>query len=384
MNRINQLIILGNHIQSLGLSRLGAKIGLKVVLFNIYRACVTRFSNTCKQFVLYNDEEDLLQKLHDYSSQSLLVATNDEMVHFLAKHYDELSKRFYMSIPSPEIEDICYNKINTYRVAKEAGIPIPESHFPSNQKEIEALTPVLEYPVILKPAIMHTFHKSTGKKVYFCGNRDQLIENYQRITQVIDPNQVIVQEFLSGGTKALFSFGSFFANGEVYGSFVANRIRQKPMDFGVSTSFAKTIINQEIDDLATRFLKHINYFGLSEVEFLYDHRTKEYKLLEINPRSWKWHTIANQLDMNLLDMMVKYLQNDPIDRKKNALPDIGWIERLTDTYVALGEMSKGQLSIKDYWRSLQIRKESATWSSKDPMPAIAYLLLAPYLLIKRN
>ena len=384
MNRINQLIILGNHIQSLGLSRLAAKVGLKVVLFNSYRACVTRFSNTCKQFIHFRDEEDLLEKLLHSSPDSLLVPTNDEMVHFLAKNYDRLKQQFFLSIPSPRVVDICYNKINTYQVAKKAGIPIPESHFPANQDDILDLSTDLIYPVILKPAIMHKFHRTTGKKVYFCKDKSDLLENYKRIIEVIAPNEVIIQEFLPGGTKALFSFGSFFANGEVYGSFVANRIRQKPMDFGISTCFAKTIINPEIDNLASLFLKHIDYFGLSEVEFLYDQRTQQYKLLEINPRSWKWHTIANQLDMNLLGMMVNYLQQDPIEKKRNSLSDIGWIERVTDTYVVLGEIIKGKLTVKDYLQSLRIPKESAAWSLKDPLPAIAYLLLTPYLLIKRN
>jgi len=83
--------------------------------------------------------------------------------------------------------------------------------------------------------------------------------------------------------------------------FVVNRIRQKQWIFGISTCFAKTG-NQPTNTIKCRkFLQGINYFGISEVEFMYDPEQQTYKLLEINPRSVKWHTITNLLDINLFN-----------------------------------------------------------------------------------
>lgn len=383
---IRKVFILGNHIQALGVSRMAAAIGLEVRLFNNYGASVTRFSNTCRRFYRFRDREHLLELLLDHagSNDTLLVATNDDLVGFMADHYDLLHPRYVLSIPPPETVRLCFNKRFTYQRAREAGIPIPDSHFPDSLEEVRALAPRIEYPVILKPAVMYTFHQATGKKVFFCKDPDELITHYQRIRQIIPADEVILQEFLTGGAPSLYSFGSFFARGEVYGSLIANRIRQKPMDFGISTCFAHTVINPEIEELAIRFLKEIDYFGMSEVEFMLDPKTGSFKLLEINPRTWKWHSIANKLDINLFEMMVRFLENKPVTKKINDRAGVGWIERLTDSYVVLQEMRKGRLHPREYLRTLRLPAESATWSAKDPLPAIMYLLLSPYLLIKRN
>ena len=382
---IEQIYILGNHIQSLGLSRMAVEAGLKVSLFSDYGASITRFSKTCSRFIRYADEEDLLEKLSQTNPEqkTLIVATNDRMVTFIKDNFAELSRFYSLPADDPDVLEICLNKKRTYRKALETGIPIPESHFPENLKELEDLAPSLTYPVIIKPAIMYTFYADTGQKVYFAGNADQLIKNYRLFTSTFPPDEVIVQKVLPGGAKNLYSFGSFSVKGKVYGGFVANRIRQKPMDFGISTCFARTVVNKEIEDMAISFLKKINYTGIAEVEFMFDQESGEYKLIEINPRSWKWHTLANPLGLNFIKMSADHLAGKALDIRIVQADGIGWVERLTDTYVVIKEILNGRMSIREYIRTMRLDKEYACWSWKDPLPAIMYILLSPYLLIKR-
>ena len=383
---IDRIILLGNHIQGLGVARICHSLGLEVHLFNEDPICVTRFSNTCKKFVRFNGEADLLKKLMKYNvpkESALLMPTNDRFVGFLADNYDELSEWYKLSVPTPEITDICYNKIKTYTRAKELGIPIPESHFPKTEAEVVALQDKVKYPVIIKPAVMYKFYSKLGKKVYLCNTPQELVENYRLATQVIIPDEVIVQEFLSGGPTKLYSFGSFCSGEKVWGSFVANRIRQKPMDFGISTTFAKTVVNPRIDELAKKFLTGIGYFGLSETEFMFDENTKDFKLIEINPRTWKWHTISNAVGINLIGMLVDYLNGFQLEEQHNTRADLGWTERLTDTYVVLTETMKGKYKLKDYVDTLQYKKEYACFSWKDPLPGIMYIALSPYLMLSR-
>ncbi len=383
---IDRIILLGNHIQGLGVSRICSQLGLEVHLFNEDSLCVTRFSNSCKKFTRFNGEQDLLKKLMKLNvprHRALLMPTNDRWVGFLADNYEELSDWYKLSVPKPEITDICYNKIKTYTRAKEMGIPIPESFFPKNEEELLALQDKVSYPVIIKPAVMHTFYSKLGKKVYVCNSPQELLENYRLATEVILPEEVIVQEFLSGGPTKLYSFGSFCSGDKVWGSFVANRIRQKPMDFGISTTFARTVLNDTINEQANRFLTGINYFGLSEVEFMYDEPTGQFKLIEINPRTWKWHTISNKIGINLIAMLVDYLNGVPLEEKHNTRENLGWTERLTDTYVVVTEAMKGRLNYADYLQSMKYKKEYACFSWKDPLPGVMYIALSPYLLLSR-
>ncbi len=382
---IEYAYILGNHIQALGLSRMAAAVGLKVCLFSDYHASITRFSNTCSRFVLYTTEADLFEKLtrSHVRKNALIIATNDRMITFIQKNFNDLSSIYNLSVDNPEVLEICLNKIKTYKRAREIGIPIPDTHFPENFTDLEKLAPDLSYPVIIKPAIMYKFFSTTGQKVYFASDADQLKNNYQLFISKFPAEEVIIQKVLPGGAKNLYSFGSFSINGEVYGGFVANRLRQKPMDFGISTCFARTVKNQEIAELAIKFLREIRYSGMAEVEFMYDEDTGEYKLIEINPRSWKWHTIANKLDLNFIGMTLDHLKGKPLEKKISEVENIGWIERLTDFYVVLKEILNGRMGIKEYLKTINLDKEYACWSWKDPLPAIMYILLSPYLLLKR-
>jgi len=246
---IKQIFILGNHIQALGIARQVKGMGIGVCLFTSDKLSITRFSNAVDKTVIFTAHNDLLLKIEDSRVNErsvLLFPTNDNMVDFLSANYKMLKKDFYLGIPAPETVEIFYNKRNTYLFAKKYGIPAPESWFPNSMADLTALAPKLTYPVIIKPAIMHTFHKTFGKKAFKCNSPDELIA-----------------KVLSGGAKTLYSYGAFAANGKVMAALMANRIRQNPMDFGNSTTFAITCNIPEVRKHAEKILKVTNYSGLA-------------------------------------------------------------------------------------------------------------------------
>ena len=68
----------------------------------------------------------------------------------------------------------------------------------------------LPYPIVVKPAIMYSFHATFGKKAYRCDNADELLSIFQRIHVAQYPiDTILIQEFLSGGPKYLYSYGVF-------------------------------------------------------------------------------------------------------------------------------------------------------------------------------
>ncbi len=71
------------------------------------------------------------------------------------------------------------------------------------------------------------------------------------------------------------------------------------MDFGRATTLAETVDIPELEVLGSRFLLAAGYEGLAEVEFMLDTRDNTYKLLEVNPRVWGWHTLAGRAGVDL-------------------------------------------------------------------------------------
>ena len=156
------------------------------------------------------------------------------------------------------------------------------------------------------------------------------------------------------------------------------------MDFGNSTTFAITCNIPEIRRVAEEVLKLTRYFGLAEIEFMYDTKTDTYKFIEVNTRAWKWHSISNKLGFSFLIEMIHYYNGEPVRLKLNFSKEVAWAERLTDFSVILKEILKGNLSVKDICKSYKIQKEYAVWSIKDSLPFFMYILLSPILFFIRK
>ena len=102
----------------------------------------------------------------------------------------------------------------------------------------------------------------------------------------------MVQEVIPGGGSQQFSYCAFFRNGEALGSMVVRRRRQHPLQFGRSSTYVETIDVPILEKFSQRFLRAIDYYGLVELEFKLDPRDSQYKLLDVNARTWGYHSLG--------------------------------------------------------------------------------------------
>ena len=383
---IQRVVIIGGHIQALGLVRQIAKKGKEAVLLIDSSLAVARFSRYVSKVYTYNTNDDLLAKIQQLylpSQATLIFPTNDEAVELLSNHYNELCNHFAMGIPNPDIVALFNDKRKAYQYVTAKGIPCPKCWYPNTIADVEAMADTLEYPVVVKPAVMYSFHATFGKKAYRCNNADELKGIFQRINKANYPiDTILIQEFLTGGPKYLYSYGVFAVDGDSKVSLIANRIRQNPMDFGNSTTFAITCNVPQIELLSRQLLHMVQYFGLGEVEWMYDPMTEEYKFLEINTRAWKWHTISNQLGFSFIGAMIDHYNGVSIESPVNTTT-VGWVERLTDWTISIKEILHGKTRFSLIKQSYKIKKENAVWRWTDPLPGIMYMLMAPILYIRR-
>lgn len=384
---INRVVIIGGHIQALGLARQVAQQNLEVVLLLDTSLAVARFSKYVKKYYVFHNTDELLQLINQLrlpNQATLLFPTNDEVVEFLANHYEKLKTHYAMGIPNPQIVALFNNKRNAYQYVTSQGIPCPQCWYPNTMDDVVQLSSEVVYPVVVKPAVMYSFHTTFGKKAYRCDNADELLSVFQRIYAADYPiDTILIQEFLSGGPKYLYSYGVFAVDGESKASLMANRVRQNPMDFGNSTTYAITCDIPQIEEQSKKLLQMVQYFGLGEVEWMYDSVSDTYKFLEINTRAWKWHTISNQLGFSFIGAMIDYYngkETAPI--QSNEI--VGWVERLTDWTVVTKEYIKRRMYLKDVCQTYKMPKENAVWQWSDPLPGIMYILMAPILYIKRH
>ena len=382
---INKLILLGGHIQALGLARQACKYDVPVYVCLKDAYSVAMYSNSVKEFFIIDNDDKLEDKILSLADENtLLFPTSDDYIDFIVERYDNFSTKMQIGLPSLDIINTFNNKRNAYEYIQSLGIHQPISYCPNSFEDVLKLADTIEYPIVVKPAIMHSFHKQFGKKAYLCLDKDSLIEKVKFIYENKYPiNQLILQEYLSGGAKTLYSYGVYAENGEPQAWIMANRIRQNPMDFGNSTTFAISCQILEIEESARKILSATKYTGLAEIEFMFDEKNRVYKFLEINTRAWKWHSISEAFGWGFMSELIlnrNDLKREFVDSNINR----AWVERLTDFAVLLKELLKRRMKLKEVFRTYRISKTNAVWSIKDIKPAIMYLILSPILFIKRH
>lgn len=384
----NGAIIIGGDFQGLGVARNLAPLGIPVIIVDP-DFCIGRFSRSVRKyykcppltdtqaFVSFLERLAIEKKLDKW----VVYPTSDRAVFILSQFRNRLSKYYLIPTPEWEITKFAYDKKLTYQLSQRANVPAPRTFFPENIEQLSELN--LDFPVILKPTIKENFFPITKQKAIRANNAAELLKSYRYMNSIIDASEIMVQELIRGGPNNLYSFCSMFGDGIVKGKLIAKRQRQHPMEFGNATTFAFTCEIPQIEEFSIRILKEMGYYGLSEVEFMYDDKDGKYKLLEINPRTWGWHTLGAAAGVNFSWLLFADINNEPVcvnSFEKN----VKWVRLVTDVPIVISEVCKGRLSLADYFNSLKGKREFADYSAKDPIPFIVEVCLGPYFYYKRG
>lgn len=383
MNRQNHkpgVIVLGGHVQALGIVRIFGRENIPVVVIDNTPKNIARHSKYCTAFISVHDSEILhtLQHPNFISKYKgwLLFPTNDFHVELLSKNKEELGKNFIVTTDNWTTIEKFYNKKNAYAIAESLNIPIAKTFFPKDEQELQQID--IAFPCIIKPAVMHHFYSKVKKKVYVCNTLEELVQNYRLALSVIPSSEVIIQEIIEGSSKNQFSACCLFLKRKPYVWLTASRMRQHPLDFGNATTYAETVDLPVIKEYAERLLQHADYNGLCEVEFKLDERDGEYKFLEVNTRTWKWHTIANKANTPFLITYYNYLTGSNI-KTIYSPQKASFRHGLTDLPTQLQLLLKG----KSYFSRIKKPVEGAVWAVDDKKPWIMQLFYLPYLIIQR-
>jgi hypothetical protein len=155
-------------------------------------------------------------------------------------------------------------------------------------------------------------------------------------------------------------------------SLVARRTRQYPADFGYSSTFVETVEQNEVEDLAGRFLRSLNHSGLAEVEFKLDARDGRYKLLDVNARAWTWGALGTVAGVDFADVLWRLAMGEVMAPIRGQV-DAAWMHDWVDVWAACREMLAGNLSPLSYVRSWAADITFAGFAKDDLVPGMVDL-----------
>lgn len=384
-------IVIGGDYQGLGIIRSLGRHGIPVYLLDSAPSIAMSSKFTNKVVRCPVEDEKMVEFLFTVAQKEklynwVIYPTTDDMVRCLSMHRDILGQYYKIPPPNWEITRLLYNKRLTYELADRLNIPFPKTFYPEdNISQLRGL----RFPVIIKPATRGLFYSKVKKKALLARNEKELFTNYKFARTMLNSSEIMIQEVVPievqpQGINNLYSFCSLFKDGVAVAKISARRIRQHPMDFGRASTFVQIVNIPELEKLGVRLLSSINYYGLSEIEFMWDTNDKCYKLLEVNARTWGWHTLGNQIGVDFPFLLYKDMIGETVHQEATHQNTGKWVRVLTDTPVALKEIMCGRLKLNEYLVGLKGKKEYAVWSPADPLPFLLEILLLPYLLKARG
>jgi predicted ATP-grasp superfamily ATP-dependent carboligase len=390
MKKSPGVIVIGDHVQALGIIRSLGRHDLPVYLMHDKNLCIGRFSRYTKRFIktpTLGNESEFVDFMVNFAEKNqvkdwILIPTNDKILEIVSKNKDLLEEYYKTPTPKWDIIKFALNKKLTYSIAKENGIPIPHTIYPKDIEELKAVMPEITFPVIVKPAVAHHFWYIVGSKMFQANSPEELIQKYLEASRILDSSEIMIQELIPGDLKLLYTFGSFFKEGKALATWTGKKIRQRPMDFGNCT-FAISEWEPQLAEIGTRFLNAIDYYGISEIEIKKDCRDGVFKLIEMNARTWLWHSLAIRCGVDFPYLLYKDMVSKESTSVTSFRENIKWMHIYTDLGVLAKEALTGNMKLRDYISTLRGEKEFAVLSLDDPLPFIVETLTLPYLWITR-
>jgi predicted ATP-grasp superfamily ATP-dependent carboligase len=383
---IRGALVLGADYRALGVVRSLGRRGVPVWVLKEPAEPLAAMSRYACRSLAWPAEDDAarLAFLAGLAERGLagwaLIPTADESAAFVARHHAELGERFTHTTPAWEIVRWAYDKRLTYRLAEEVGVPCPRTHYPHTPEQAAAVEG--PFPAVLKPAIKESMNALTAAKAWRVDDRAELVARHAEACKLVDPEVLMVQELVPGGGETQFSFAALCREGEPLAWLTARRTRQYPADFGRASTFVETVECPEIEAPSRRLLAGMRFTGLIECEYKRDPRDGVFKLLDVNPRVWGWHTLCGRAGVDFPWLLWQMVRGDEVPAT-SPQPGVGWLRLTTDTPTALRELAGRRLPWQEYARSLRAPRESAIHAWDDPLPGVSELPVLAYVLGRR-
>ncbi len=381
-------VVIGGDYQGLGIARSLGRHGIPVCVIDD-ETSIARASRYVRKVVRVGDlrsEASVLDALATARrrlglSGWVLFPTRDETVAAISANRDALRDDF--RVPTPDLASVrrAWDKRETYRLATELRIPIPRTWFPRAEADLATID--TDAPAVVKPAIKEHFFYASRAKAWRADGSAELLSCFRRAAAIVGEGEVIVQEMIPGGGEEQYAYCALFRNGRAVASMTVRRRRQHPSDFGRASTYVETISLPELAEPSVRFLRAIGYYGLVELEYKRDPRDGAFKLLDVNARTWGYHTLGPPAGVDFPYLLFRDQTGAGVD-EAHARAGIRWVRLATDVPNALRDIRAGTLRTRDYLRSLRGMHTEAVFCLRDPLPALYEVALLPYLAVKRG
>jgi D-aspartate ligase len=365
----------------LGIVRSLGRAGVATVIAHPDRRTPAFYSRHCRKRFLCKinggPAEEAVAQLasiaQNMGGRPILLPTTDEMAMFVASNSAALEKWFLLPKQNANLVHTLCNKKEMYKVAQELGLATPRTVFPESRAEVEKFARDATFPVVVKGIFGLKLRKISGKTMFIVQSQKELLEKYDRFEDPQHPN-LMLQEYIGGPEDASWVFNGYFNQDSecIFGS-TGRKIRQCPVYAGV-TSLGVCEHNRELEESTKAFLKKLGYRGIVDIDYRFDQRDGQYKVLDVNPRiGATFRLFVSDCGLDVIRAFYLDMTGQPVP---SATPREGrkWLVEDLDIVSAIRYARDSRLGLEDWASSLRGVEECAYFSWDDPLPILSMLL----------
>jgi predicted ATP-grasp superfamily ATP-dependent carboligase len=252
-------------------------------------------------------EEIFIRFLYDYCSKQndkpVLFPTNDHWAVALAKHKETLSEVSIPCVADWETIDILIHKNKFYKTGQERGYLTPQTWNKESLKEISDSN----FPLVAKPIFRRISSNTRINKLIsnmdrlrltVLNTKDELNAFLNREYNFLE--HLVFQEYIKGMSDSMYTVGIYASrNAEILGVFTGHKVRGYPAGNGDCVVGEQAPVPDYVIENTKRIVKDLHYTGIAEFEYKRNEMTGQYKLIEVNPRSWSWIGITPACGVSL-------------------------------------------------------------------------------------
>ncbi len=302
--------------------------------------------------------------------RAVLVPCTDRSVLLVSRHRVDLEPAFHIVMPPSEVMEVLIDKARFYEFAKRHGLPVPATHFITSLDDLRHLRRSVRFPCVVKPTVRdHRWSRKAGWKVKTAADQAELEGVCATAFQWADT--LIVQDWIDGDETQLYSCNAYFdAASRPLATCVARKLRQWPPHTG-SSSLGVEWRNDEVRQTCIDVFQAARFRGLAYLEMKRGPDGRHWIIEPNVARPTGRSAIAEASGVELLyTMYCDALGRSLPAQREQHYRGVKWMHFRWDLQAAIVLWSRGELGLRDWWRSWRGKKAHAVFSWRDPLPFV--------------
>jgi D-aspartate ligase len=321
-----------------------------------------------------NDAEELLYGLADLAERigrpSVLIPTDDAAAILLAEHGDALHGMYRFARSPRDLLPQVAGKYSLYELCRGLDVPCPQAMLVETWEQARDFAAKVGYPVVAKLATPWLSDAHDVRSSTIVRSVKQLADLHERCEQAGLVSRLMLQEYLPGGAgHDWFVHGYCDGDSVCRPAFVGVKERSYPAHAGLTT-LGRCADNDVLLRHATVLLEKLGYRGIVDLDFRWDDRDEQYKLLDFNPRlgaQFRLFRDSAGVDVAIASYLDLTGQEIPQGR-----PPVGrrFLVENYDPFAALGYRRRRELGLWSWLASLRRVRETAWFARDDLVPFV--------------